>query len=168
MPKRVSLKGRGADIFFGDGAPPTGPPNDPSPPAEAMAPESPPTSPPREKPASQRLDTSVRARVHARTDAGTQAHGEAGTDAAASERVRLAMRDELHRKLQQKHRLASYTFRFRPDELDQLEGVLGKLERGDGQKPSKNDVVRLALLWLLADYEEHRDASVLAQVLARG
>ena len=81
--------------------------------------------------------------------------------------MRTAMRAELHKKLQAKQRLASYTFRFRPEELDELEQVLGELEGLVGQKPSKNDLVRLALLWLLADYRENTDVSVLTQVLAR-
>ena len=163
MPKRVSLKGKGADIFFGDFTPtsPESPAADsaasPTPTAGQVAAE--PATAPTPVASSER---SVRPRTHARTQTTSS-----DSDADSSARVRLAMKEALHRKLQLKQRLASYTFRFRPEELDQLEQILAGLERGNGQKPSKNDVIRLALLWLLADYEEHRDASILAQVLAR-
>ncbi len=97
------------------------------------------------------IDTSVHARTHARIDA-------------------LAERDlaeSLHRKLQQKHHLASYTFRFRSEELEELTKLDTKLEKTHPDKMSKNDLVRLAVNWLLEDYEQNRDTSMLACVIAR-
>jgi hypothetical protein len=157
MPKRVSLKGKGADIFFGDYSPTRDqPPTDASPPDEpGVEASSPPEARPDSPPEVSEVRASARARTHARSDASTSAG------------VRTTMRIELHKKLQAKQRLASYTFRFRPEELDELEQVLGEIEGLVGQKPSKNDLVRLALLWLLADYRENTDVSVLIQVLAR-
>jgi hypothetical protein len=158
MAKRVSLKGKGADIFFGDYTPAAAATHSPAPTEQAgvTAPPPPPQPSPKPSSRSQRQgNASTRARVHARTDADISA------------RVRTAMRADLLKKLQQKQRLASYTFRFRPEELDRLDQVVAGLEPGNGQRPSKNDLVRLGLLWLLADYEENGDASVLAQVLAR-
>src|SRR5205814_1813206 len=122
-----------------DPIPPTSRPDAPSqasvnsPPGDNHLPEAP----------QPRRITSTRARTHARTDADVSA------------RVRLAMREDLHRKLQAKQRLTSYTFRFRPEELDHLDRVVAQLEQGNGQKPSKNDLVRLALMWLLEDYHEN-------------
>ena len=158
MPRRVSLKGKGADIFFGDYTPEAGSPAGPKPEASAPPPAAPEPSAERGAPSGApepKGRASTRARVHARTQADIGA------------RVRTAMRDELHKKLQLKQRLTSSTFRFRPEELDRLDRIVGELEQGNGQRPSKNDLVRLGLLWLLADYEEHRDGSVLAQVLTR-
>jgi hypothetical protein len=158
MPKRVSLKGKGADIFFGDFTPTASATPSTAASEQVEVPVSPTPSQNRAKPSSRshrREDASVRARTHARTDADVGA------------RVRTAMRAELLKKLRQKQRLASYTFRFRPEELDRLDQVVSALESGNGQRPSKNDLVRLGLLWLLADYEDNGDASVLAQVLAR-
>src|SRR4051794_39927840 len=80
MPKRVSLKGKGADIFFGDDYSPTRdqPPTDVSasdqptnePAVEAVAP---PEARPDVPPETSRVRAPTRARVHARTDASTSA-----------------------------------------------------------------------------------------------
>lgn len=160
MPKRVSLKGRGADIFFGDYTPPE------SPNPAGQAPQ-PPAPAPNDAAAQPISDAGVHARTRAPKRASTLQCSAPPSDAETSARVRTAMREGLHKKLQTKQRLASFTFRFRPEELDELDRVAGELNRTAGQKTSKNDLVRLALLWLLADYQESGDASVLAQVLAR-
>jgi hypothetical protein len=97
---------------------------------------------------------STRARTHARTSRGA-----AKTDGPVV--------DELYRVLQQKQRLASSTFRFQPQELETLDTVTSELAGSAGAKVSKNDVVRLALNWLLIDYREHGEQSMLGRVLQR-
>ena len=73
----------------------------------------------------------------------------------------------LHRQLQTKQHLASQTFRFHPEELVALDAASGKLKGPGARGLSKNDLVRLGLNWLLADYEQNGEESVLAQVHAR-
>jgi hypothetical protein len=97
----------------------------------------------------------MRARVHAPGHART----DAPTDA---DRI-----ESLYQHLQMKQRLASSTFRFRPEELAEMDKVYAQLASVYPGKVSKNDLVRLAVRWLLADYEENGEESTLAQVLAR-
>ena len=88
--------------------------------------------------------------MHARTDAGA-----------------VSSDEQLFRGLSDKQRLASSTFRFQPEELERLDLVCDELNRLKPKRVSKNDVVRLGLRWLLADYEASRGDSVLSRLLAR-
>jgi hypothetical protein len=75
--------------------------------------------------------------------------------------------ESLYRKLQQKHHLSSYTFRYRLEELEALRKLDEKLEKSHPNKMSKNDLVRVAVNWLLEDYEKNGETSMLARILAR-
>jgi len=110
---------------------------------------------PREGNAAPQTDTSTRARVHASTNGPRQG------------RPHSSSIDRLHDQLQTKQHLASQTFRFRSEELAALDRVSSQLKGADGRGLSKNDVVRLALNWLLDDYEQNGEASVLSKVRAR-
>jgi hypothetical protein len=99
-------------------------------------------------------DVPVHARTHARTSRGS----------ARSDTVLI---DDLYRDLQQKQRLASSTFRFQPSELEELDAVTTELARAGITKLSKNDVVRLAVNWLLSDYRHQGNKSILTRVLQR-
>lgn len=101
----------------------------------------------------------MRARAGARNDADVDAPAQAATDAATIE--------VLYRQLQAKQRLASQTFRFQPDELAALERVAATVKGDAARSLSKNDLVRLGLNWLIADYDQHGQDSVLAKVCAR-
>ncbi len=116
-----------------------------------------PPAPPTLSDAPKRAPT--RARMHARSDAATHT--------AAHTRTHTPGIEALYGALQTKQRLASFTFRFRAAELEHLDVVLTRVSQGRARKPSKNDIVRLGLNWLLTDYEERGDESVLMQVLAR-
>ena len=100
-------------------------------------------------------DTPKRERVRARTHANTNVR-----------RPEQSI-EGLHRQLQTKQHLASQTFRFHPEELAALDAASGKLKGPGARGLSKNDLVRLGLNWLLADYEQNGEESVLAQVHAR-
>src|SRR5947209_28497 len=95
------------------------------PPAQAE-PEAPPKAAPRRS-TSQPKQARTDARVHARTQ----------------ERVRPVNEESLYRKLQEKQRLASSTFRFRPEELEDLDRVFAELHQVRPGRVSKNDLVRL-------------------------
>jgi hypothetical protein len=72
--------------------------------------------------------------------------------------------ERLRQKLRTKQHLSSYTFRFRPEELEQLDQLVVELNHTRTSKLSKNDLVRLALGWLLTDYEEYGQASLVVEV----
>ena len=91
------------------------------------------------------------ARTHARIDASLE----------------VDHTESLYRKLQQKHHLSSYTFRYRLEELEALKKLDEKLEKSHPNKLSKNDLVRVGVNWLLEDYEQNGESSMLARILAR-
>ena len=121
-------------------------------------------------------DSDAETDVHGRTDAQTAArtHAPAQSDprpntmqevlpmTTEEESVDI---DELRRRVSAKRHLSSFTFRFRANELEELDLVVDELNQDDDLKVSKNDAVRTALNWLLADYKLHKDDSVLARVL---
>ena len=113
-------------------------------------------------------DAGANAQVDARTHASTQSDSapnelsEVPQAAAEEESVDI---DELRRRVSAKRHLSSFTFRFRANELEELDLVVDELNQDDDLRVSKNDAVRTALNWLLADYKLYKDDSVLARVL---
>lgn len=94
---------------------------------------------------------SVRARTHV-----PKSGGSAGSSSVVTDRLRQKLRTKQH--------LSSYTFRFRPEELEQLDQLVTALNLTRSTKLSKNDLVRLALGWLLTDYEEYGPESLVVEV----
>jgi len=84
--------------------------------------------------------------------------------AGASGGLSSVVTDRLRQKLRAKQHLSSYTFRFRPEELAQLDRLVAELNLTRSTKLSKNDLVRLALGWLLTDYEEYGPESLVVEV----
>ena len=131
---------------------------------------------PMHEPEHANADTEPNANAHAHTDAQTAArtHAPAQSDprpntmqevlpmTTEEESVDI---DELRRRVSAKRHLSSFTFRFRANELEELDLVVDELNQDDDLRVSKNDAVRTALNWLLADYKLHKDDSVLARVL---
>ena len=136
MAKRVSLQGKGVELFFGSAAE-----------APAVA-EAATGSSPRARSA-----TEPPGQVHVRVHAPVQA-------VAVDE-------DDLLRALREKQRLASSTFRFQPEELEQLDFLFDALNRARPRIVSKNDLVRLGVRWLLSDYAANRDRSLAWKLLDR-
>lgn len=77
------------------------------------------------------------------------------------------MVDRLRQKLRTKQHLSSYTFRFRLEELEQLDQLVAELNQSRTSKLSKNDLARLAVGWLLADYDERGAASLIVEVTSQ-
>ncbi len=113
------------------------------------------SSPPPKPQAEHKLDKSTSRATHARMHTRIDASFEMG------------FTESLYRKLQHKHHLSSYTFRYRLEELEALRKLDEKLEKTHPNKMSKNDLVRLGVNWLLEDYEKQGDTSLLAHILAR-
>lgn len=175
MPKRVSLKGKGAEIFFGDyptiaeaatDAPPAtapleGDPDEPAIPADAPAANSPSKPAPDAEPASPpaRAKPSRRpARPNSNTSkppdelASTLASVDASTVAAIRQVIKAPGRE------------VSYV-RVTPEEKADLADIVYTYKR-QGQKTSENEINRIAINYLLLDYRENGQQSVLARVLA--
>ena len=79
----------------------------------------------------------------------------------------ISIEEELRDQVLIKKHLSSFTFRFRPEELEALERITDDVNRNGRYKTSKNDVIRLALNWLLRDHQDNRENSMLVKVLAR-
>jgi hypothetical protein len=113
------------------------------------------------------IQTSTRARTHLlpQAETGVSQEKSVQTDTHASMHARIveALR---HGFLNRRH-LSSFTFRFRAQELEDLDQVAAEVNREVDQKISKNDIVRLGLNWLLQDYQHSKQNSVLASVLRR-
>jgi hypothetical protein len=119
-----------------------------------------PPSPPRPETAEEpqapaEQDRSVQARTYARTRVRKQA------------RSHTSIEQELREQVLIKKHLSSFTFRFHTEELEALARITDEINRNGKHKTSKNDVMRLALNWLLRDHQEKKENSMLAKVLAR-
>jgi hypothetical protein len=176
--KRVSLKGKGADLFFGDYAPtnqlaagstaedagpaattteavasPTSRPTDgldtASPPDAPVPSESVPRRTTRRSPAPTTTAQDV-------TLASTLASTTAITDGDAIEAIRKVVKVP--------GREVSFV-RLTPEEKAQLVDVIYTYKR-QGMKTTETEINRIALNYLLHDYREHGEHSVLARVLA--
>src|SRR5260221_11140546 len=77
--------------------------------------------------------------THGRTDARTHAYTHTRIDAPP----KIDLVESLYRKIQQKHHLSSYTFRYRSEELEALRKLDEKFKKSHPNKMSKNDLVRI-------------------------
>lgn len=176
--KRVSLKGKGADLFFGDYAPVEGPgpaaraePGESGPvvatgsedrvgiegTAAAAAPLGPvvhgppPQGGSRPKPRKQSVSTMAQPKPRASTLASVN-----NVDARTIDAIRKVVKVP--------GREVSFV-RLSPEEKIQLAEIVYAYKRR-GQKTTENEINRIALNYLLHDHCEHGDDSMLAKVLA--
>jgi hypothetical protein len=160
MTKRISIKGQGADIFFGeDGAPPEQP-----------------VSPTQTAPAgASGAATSVRPHggTSGRQDVQTSvgASGQTAESRDADEGRFLAglvlpapLRRRLRAVLRDERRIHT-TVRFSPEEMAALRDLVYELEARKGIKVTRNEVMRIALHFFLEDYGIRKKESLLLQVL---
>lgn len=192
--KRVSLKGKGADLFFGDYAPPTQPGTDPDPEADpaplpdvgALGDMSPSDEAPirpstvdeapslrEDAPRSARTGGSSRDRAAAagvtRTDPsnGTRASdhdSELASTLAPDADGTAAAIEPIRKVVKVPGREVSFV-RLSPEEKARVADIVYTYKR-QGQKTTENEINRIALNYLLHDYQEHGERSVLARVLA--
>ena len=184
MAKRVSLKGKGAELFFGDYPAPPSPA-----PAEALgavAPELPADgpngAPPTTAPAAgENVGPEASATAEPAATAPPRARRQrqpVSQPAAVSEQLgnhdsKLAStrasykREEIEairRVVKTPGREVSFV-RLTPEEKGQLAEVVYTFKR-QGQKTTENEINRIAINALLADYRANGEQSVLAKVLA--
>lgn len=186
--KRVSLKGKGADLFFGDYTPSDSTSTDP--PDGRTVPEL------DEQPVSLALPSTTleEPEAAARATAGLRiAHDPKTMDIAEprTERKRTStissnhaskqshrpvstphsdivldptIIEALRRAVREPGREVAYV-RLTPEEKVQIADIAYSYKRR-GQRTTENEIYRIAINHLLHDYHQHGDASVLAQVLA--
>ena len=82
-------------------------------------------------------------------------------------RTRARIYKQIKKNVIRRSRLGGFTFRYQREELDRLDRLIAEVNKNQEVKVSKNDLVRIALNWLLEDYDENKRASVLAKVLAQ-
>jgi hypothetical protein len=174
VPKRVSLKGKGAELFFGDY--PAVADADATPAADhregesgetatvsgplslansvsELAPEADPVAPPAQPKTSRRP---ARPSTKASKPDDELASALASVDTGTVETIRQVIKVP--------GREVSY-LRLTPEEKADLSDIVYTYKR-QGQKTSETEINRIALNYLLLDYREHGQQSVLARVLA--
>lgn len=164
-PKRVSIKGRGSDLFFGDGAAALTAPNTSQ--SESIA-----SSGDQSTQAQASLQTSSPSSKQANNIASKQASHQARRSTpspvhgASSSLAADASLASILEGMSGRAAIAN-TFRFTEEELARLEDVIYALTKSQRSKFSRQDVIRLGLNLALWDYEARGDASLLAQAAAR-
>jgi hypothetical protein len=144
MTRRISIKGQGADIFFGEG------------------------EEPRQEPVLARQEAQGES-VDVPTSVG--ASGQTAESADADEGRFLAgllLPPALKRKLRavlRDERRIHTTVRFSPEEMTALRDLVYDLEARKGIKVTRNEVMRIALHFFLEDYGIRKKESLLLQVL---
>jgi hypothetical protein len=177
MPKRVSIKGKGADLFFGDydpagsSTPPTAPTS-----ANGQSPEPLPEKPPAAAAATTVAPADAGAKAPAKTSRANPESQRAIrpasqlSDAHASElasmlaAVETETIDAIRKVVKTQGREVSF-IRLTPEEKAQVADIVYTYKR-QGQKTTENQINRIAINYLLHDYHEHGEQSVLARVLA--
>ena len=182
MAKRVSLKGKGADLFFGDYPAPR--PPAPADEADGLAPETPgsepdgsrppspaetagdggrsatpapqPAAPPGAHPPRRPATRSAEASEQASPQTIELASVLASTEPEAIETIRRVVKTP--------GREVSFV-RLTPKEKEQLADVVYTYKR-QGVKTTETEVNRIAINSLLADYRANGERSILARVLA--
>ena len=155
MPKRASVKGMGADIFFG-GEPAPAAPEELSDEAENPVADQEQSAPP----APIRPLRPAEERQPARARASTLASEQASRLAAASDETI----DIIRRAVKVAGKEVSFV-RLTVEEKAQLADIVYTYKR-QGKKTTENEINRIAVNYMIADYKANGERSVLARVIA--
>ncbi len=140
---RVSIKGKGAELFFGEEAAQDDAPFEGS--SAARQTDIVPAGQTARKPAR---------KTERKTARQMDAAGDPRVDTVA--RLRQALFDE--------HRVHN-TFRYSQADLDAVRDIVYELEVRRSIKATRNDVMRVGLAWIIDDYQANGPSSVLVAVL---
>ena len=155
MPRRVSVKGKGADLFFGDYAP---------------AEQEPPGPAEEETAAAGELQASKQARKKASVQASKQARLQASQIEDNSAGLSMGVGPDGAKAIWQTLReraTITNSFRYTQEELTRLEDALYEVKKRYGVSLSKQDVARLGLNLVLCEFAERGDSSLLAALAQR-
>ena len=167
MSGRVSIKGQGADIFFGAGSPESSKhPDHAAEPSdvENMSLRDAAASSAESKPASETAgqSDSKQDSLPASKHASTQV-----PEPGSLVRLDRSAKRRLRELLEREHRTHN-TYRYHDEELAAVRDIVYELEVRRGVKVSRNDVMRAALLWAIEDYTTRGEESYLLQLLKEG
>jgi hypothetical protein len=175
MAKRVSLKGKGADIFFGDYEPPAAIPESAPPPSQPQSKHATVPNPPPSTPNSSTMPASARASTRARTPArkqastqDTKAASHTGPTASAPEPAAVppAIVATVWQHLNERATVSN-AFRYTDRELRWLTDALYDLGKRHGVRLTKQDIARLGLDLVLLDHQTRGEASLLSELARR-
>jgi hypothetical protein len=165
MSGRVSIKGHGADIFFGD-APDKRVDMQA---LETAGAEAPLVSSRRSKSASK---TAGQPESQLQSQPASQLESQPARQLASMPAPPIqevvgslgsSTKRRLRELLEREHRTHN-THRYHQDELDAVRDIVYELDVQYGAKVSRNDVVRAALLWAIEDYRERGEHSLLVEL----
>ena len=178
MTKRVSIKGRGADLFFGDYEP-EHPASLPAPTAHAEAADAAATdaiipADDRQKltdvspdPPTSTLESPSPIDMHARKHESTKARMHAPSADMERESIMPADLPDKVWDLIAEQATITNAFRYTDQDLTTLADVLYDITKRHRVKISKQDVARLGLNAVLQDYQQRGDASLLGELARR-
>ena len=157
MSGRVSIKGQGAEIFFGEAAKHLETSED-----ENADHQDAPIPPPESKPASKTTDQPASQQTS--LPASKQDSKQAPSSRTGEAPLSVSTRRRLRELLEREHRTHN-TYRYHEEELAAVRDIVYELEVRWGRKVTRNDVMRAAVLWAIEDYNEHGEHGLLVQLL---
>lgn len=144
MSERFSIKGKGAELFFGDAAENRVPPPEPD--------------------TARQTDSMLVDKTAGRKDSTTERQTARQTDATSGDTWSPEIVGLLRQALLDPHPVHN-TFRYSQGALDAVRDIVYELEVKRGIKTSRNDVMRLALSWIINDYRSRGASSLLVVVM---
>jgi len=154
MPNRVSVKGRGADLFFGDYTPP--PPR-----SQSDANQSPITTA-ANMPTSQAISQASPER-DASQPIQKRERKQDSISASTLASYQPSLIESIRRQIKVAGREVSFV-RLTQLEKEQLADVIYTLKK-QGKRTTENEINRIAVNFILHDYQVHGDASILSRVI---
>ena len=153
MSERISIAGKGKELFFGGDDEPRA--NSETNPPEMAATHADTQQPP--NPASQQ--PSEPATMPPSAHGATRAVEPPFDDSALVRRLRDQLDEE--------HNL-HYSYRFTREEIEALRDAVYELEAKRSLRVTRNDIVRLGLEWIINDYKTRGKDSLLVRVMGDG
>ncbi len=144
MSERFSIKGKGAELFYGDA-----PDNRPTPPVPDAA---------------RQTDSVLSSKTDRQPDRKTESKTARQTDIPPGGDQSGDVVRRLREILADAHPVHN-TFRYSQSVLDAVRDIVYELEVKRGVKTSRNDVMRLGLSWIIDDYHSRGAGSLLVAVL---
>lgn len=151
MSDRISISGRGKELFFGEGT------DD----VQTGAVDDPFSS---DRKDARQIDSLLSAKTESQIVRKTDSKTARQTGGSPLAGPSLDMLRRLRDVVAEQHPVHN-TFRYSQQALDAVRDIVYELEVARGVKTSRNDVMRLALAWIVDDYRENGAASVLVKVL---
>ncbi|MBF6599633.1 MAG: hypothetical protein IVW36_03880 [Dehalococcoidia bacterium] len=145
MSSRISIKGKGAELFFGG--------------AEVL--ESPSS---RDETSARKTDSVLAGKTDSKKASMPESKTARHTEVAPGEPRSSAVLRTLREALLEEHPVNN-SFRYSQESLDAVRDIAYELEVMRNLKTSRNDIMRLGLAWIIDDYRAKGADSVLVAVL---